>query len=467
MKLGIVITDGVGYRNFILSDFLIEAQQSFDEVVILSCLPAHVYGDLSNNTKVIELTVFQEKITTWFCRKTKELAHLQLHKKDNFGILDNLNSNWPKTNNARGILTKMAFQWTKLFNSETWIQCYNSLQQFTFRNDPVTKEYLDILNEENFDLLFVTHQRPSFIAPLIYAAKKRKVKTAAFIFSWDNLASKGRMAANFDYYLVWSDLMKEELLYFYKSVKADAVNVVGTPQFEPYVLDRYKVTKEEFCEKFNLDQYRFTVCFSCGDITTSRNDELYIETIANAMIKRTLPEINFIVRTSPAENPIRFQAIAEKYPFIKWNFPKWNLSREGHQEDWSQRVPSVEDVKDLRALTEYSHVNINMLSTMSLDFMVFDKPVVNTVFGNEKNGLYNDQRFLNYLHIKKLINSQSTKVAKSEADIVHGINGYLSDPKLDSDFRKKLVDLQVSKPIPGTGKRITNELLQWISSQKK
>lgn len=467
MKLGIVITDGVGYRNFILSDFLIEAQKSFDEVVILSCLPSHVYTNLSNNTKVIELKVFQEKITTWFCRKTKELAHLQLHKNNNFGIVDNLNANWPRTNNIRGILTKMAFQWTTLFHSEKLIQYYNSLQQFTYRSNPITKEYLEILTHENFDLLFVTHQRPSFVAPLIYAAKKLKLKTATFIFSWDNLASKGRMAANFDYYLVWSDLMKEELLYFYKSVEAKAVKVVGTPQFEPYVLDRYKLTKEQFCEKFNLDKYKLTICFSCGDITTSRNDELYIETISKAITNKLLPDVNFIVRTSPAESPQRFKAIAEKYQFIKWNFPKWNLSREGHQEDWSQRVPSVEDVKDLRSLTEYSNVNINMLSTMSLDFMIFDKPVINTVFGNAKNRLYDDQRFLNYLHIKKLIDSQSTKVANTESELIYHINGYLSNPDLNSDSRKKFVDLQVGKPIYETGKRIVNILSQWTLNQKK
>ena len=42
-KLGIVITDGVGFRNFILSNFLMEAQATFTEVVIYSCLPKNVY----------------------------------------------------------------------------------------------------------------------------------------------------------------------------------------------------------------------------------------------------------------------------------------------------------------------------------------------------------------------------------------------------------------------------------------
>ena len=79
-KLGVVITDGVGFRNFILSDFLIEAEKTFDEVVILSCLPTKIYSDYIIKSRVIELPVFIEKFPTWFFRKTKEVAHLRLHK---------------------------------------------------------------------------------------------------------------------------------------------------------------------------------------------------------------------------------------------------------------------------------------------------------------------------------------------------------------------------------------------------
>jgi hypothetical protein len=462
-KIGIVITDGVGFRNFILSDFLQEAENEFDEVIILSCLPAKVFEGLSGKTKIIELSVFQEKFITWFFRKAKEVAHLQLHKKSNFGIQDNLNSNHSKAKNPRGYATRFIFKWTNTFHTENWIQLYNRCQKRTFKNNPITKDYISILQKEKFDLLFVTHQRPPFIAPLLYAAEKMKVKTAAFIFSWDNLASKNRMAGNFDYYLVWSGLMKKEFIQFYSKSAPETIEIVGTPQFEPYVLDRYKTTKEEFYRKFGLDSTKKTICFSCGDISTSRNDELYIETIAKAISNHSVENVNLVVRTSPAEDPIRFAPIIEKYAFIKWNFPKWNLSREGHQEEWSQRVPSIEDVQDLRALIEFSDVNINMLSTMSLDFMQFDKPVINTVFGNKNNGLYDDQRFLDYAHIVNVVNSHATRIVKNEPELISSINDYLSNPKADSENRKQFNQLQVGKSLEGTSKRIAERLKAWAN----
>lgn len=458
-NLGVVITDGVGFRNFILSDFISEAKKEFNNIVIFSCLPASAYNSFELNCKIVELDVFTEKFPTWFFRKSKEIAHLQLHKKGNFGINDNLIASKSKAMNPRGLATRFIFTFTNLFHSENWIQRYNKLQQQTFASHQITKEYKKLLLENKIDLLFFTHQRPPYIAPFILAAEKLDIRTSAFIFSWDNLASKGRMAGNFDYYLVWSDLMKSELVHFYKSIKAKNVHVVGTPQFEPYVLERYQSTKEEFAQNFNIDLTKKTVFFSCGDVSTSPNDPTYIEAIAKGIVENKFCEnINLLVRTSPAEEPARFKSLADKYPFIMWNYPDWFQARSNHQENWSQRIPSVNDVKNLRALLEYTDISVNMLSTMSLDNMLFRKPVINSVFGNGENGLNNDQRFFNYAHIKKVIDGNALWIAKNENELIEAINGYLQNPNLRLQEQNDMIQLQIGKPLLGTSATIVSVL---------
>jgi hypothetical protein len=458
-NIGVVITDGVGFRNFILSDFILEAKKEFNSIVIFSCLPISAYESFQLDCKIIELEVFTEKFPTWFFRKTKEVAHLQLHKKGNFGIEDNLNANRSRSNNPRGLATKFIFGFTNMFHSEKWIQRYNTFQQLTFKSHTLTQAYEKLLVENNIDLLFFTHQRPPYIAPLIYAAEKLKLKTSAFIFSWDNLASKGRMAGNFDYYLVWSELMQSELLHFYRSIKAENIHIVGTPQFEPYVLERYQSTKEEFAQKFNIDSTKPTVFFSCGDVSTSPNDPVYIEAIAKGIVEnKFIQAVNLLVRTSPAEEPARFKSLADKYPFIIWNYPDWFQARSNHQENWSQRIPSVNDVKNLRALLAYTDISVNMLSTMSLDNMLFQKPVINTVFGNGENGLKNDQRFFNYAHIKKVIDGNALWIAKNENELIEAINGYLQQPNLRLQEQNDMIQLQIGKPLLGTSANIVKVL---------
>lgn len=461
-KIGVVITDGVGYRNFILSDFMKEAQEQFGRVILFSCLPKETYADLGLKCEIIELEVFEESFFTWFFRKTKEVAHFQLHKNGNFGITDNFKANYSKANSPRGIATRFIYKLTNLLHSESWITRFNKWQQFTFKRNTITKQYIELLKDMNLDIMFFTHQRPPYIAPLVFAAEKLNIKTLAFIFSWDNLASKGRMAANFNGYLVWSELMMNELLTFYTSIHSKQVKVVGTPQFEPYVLSRYGYSTEVFHERFGLDNSKPTILFSCGDVSTSPNDPLYIETIASAIVnKQILQEVNFLVRTSPAEEPHRFAKLAEEYPFISWNYPKWIQARSKHQEAWSQRIPSVTDVNDLKSVLKYSAVNINMLSTMSLDSMLFDKPVINTVFGNESNGLANDQRFLNFAHIEYVVNSEATYIAKNKEELINAINQSLSNPNNKLEQQKELLKLQIGASLEGTSKRIVKVLDEW------
>jgi hypothetical protein len=453
-NLGVVITDGVGFRNFILSDFIQEAKTNFDEVIILSCLPKTVYDGFNINCKIIELEVFEESFYTWFFRKAKEVTHLQLHAKDNFGIQDNLVSTRSKAKNPRGYATRFIHNFSEIFNSEKLILMYDKLQQQTFKSNKITKEYIHLLKNNNISTLFFTHQRPPFIAPLIYAAEKLKIKTSAFIFSWDNLASKGRMAGNFDSYLVWSDLMKQELLAFYQSVKETQITIVGTPQFEPYIIERYGHNKTDFLNKFGIGNNKPIIFFTCND-ASSENDPIYLELLANFILsKQLIQEVNLIVRTSPAEEPTRFEDLSKKFPFIIWNFPDWNISRDGHQEAWTQRVPSVEDLNDLKSLLKYCDLCINVLSTITLDSFIFDKPVINPVFGTNENGWFDDQKFLRYKHLSMLVESNSSNIVTNEAEYLDAINRILDSNDNKKDGRAKFLELQIGGLLKGTSERI-------------
>jgi CDP-Glycerol:Poly(glycerophosphate) glycerophosphotransferase len=461
-KLGVVITDGVGFRNFIMSDFISEATQTFDSVTIYSGLPIAAFPSfLRDKINIKELGVYVESKPVWFFRKWKEVAHLQKYQFF-YGMKDNLETGYPANNSARALLVKLIYCFTRFIHSDSSIFWAERLQFQFFSRNKITQSYLKVLKEDQPTHLFFTHQRPPFLAPFLYAAQQLKIPSGTFIFSWDNLASKGRMLGTFDYFFVWSQLMKSELLYFYPKVEKEKVKVVGTPQFEPYVMSKYESTSDEFYAKFQLDANTKTICYSCADASIGGNDPIVIRAIANAIRKNAIAtKVQLLVRTSPAEDDSRFKNVRAEFPEIKWNVPKWMLTRKNHAESWSQRIPTEEDIKDLRSLLQYVDLNINMCSTMSLDFMLFDKPVINTVFGNPKNGLYNDQRFLNFDHYKKVVDSQSVTIAKNETELIDQINQALRQPEERTSQRQAMIDLQVSEPLEGTSKRIAEILSHW------
>lgn len=457
-NIGIVITDGVGYRNFVMSNFIEKVAGTFENVTIFSGLPSQAY-DISlipENVTIIDLPVYRENNLTWFFRKLKEVAHMYLHR-EYYGINDNLIRGYPKNNSIRALLIKLIYLIAKFFHSEKLIFFYEKIQLgIVLKEKWVHDQYGNILKNKKLDILFFTHQRPPYLVPILALAKKFKIKTTSFIFSWDNLASKGRMLGEFDSYLVWSNLMKKELLQFYPKTKDEKVVVVGTPQFEPYVMDQYNTSKENFLRKFNLDSQKKIICYSCADADIGRNDEIHIRALINYIKEHK--DLQLIIRTSPAEDGKRFKKLQDEFAEVKWNFPKWVLSRSNHVEAWSQRLPSIEDMVDLKSILQYSDVNVNMLSTMSLDFMLFDKPIINTVFGNKDNGLYDDQRFLNYAHYKYVVDSHSVVIAKNQSELFKGLDEALKTPEKRKIARKNILDLEIGASLEGTSERIANVL---------
>lgn len=99
---------------------------------------------------------------------------------------------------------------------------------------------------------------------------------------------------------------------------------------------------------------------------------------------------------------------------------------------------------------------------MSLDAMFFDKPVINPVFGNEKNGLYNDQKYLKYQHYKRVVDSKAVAVVKSSEELINEINLLLQKPEVRLKAQNNLLKLQISHPLKGTGKRIATIINECI-----
>lgn len=461
-NLGVVITDGVGFRNFIHTDFIEEVKSKFDSVVVFSCLPIGAYQDAGCQCEVVELDLFKENNRVWFFRKAKELAHLSRFRHENKGFLRNYNANKPVGYGARDIAARLVIYMTRLLNSEKWTQRFERLQQRALDTNELTKRFGELLAEHSIDLLFFTHQRPPFIAPLIRAAAIGRVPTASFIFSWDNLSSKGRMAGNFDYYLLWSELMKTEMMHYYEQVEPSRLFVIGTPQFEPYVLDRYKMERSDFLNTFGLDGGKPLILFTCND-ASSTNDPYFLEILAG-FIESGQIEAELLVRTSPAETPDRFLHLQGRFPFLKWNFPEWPLSRENHAEPWSQRIPSFEDLRNLRAMLTHCDVIVNVLSTIMLDGFLFGKPSICPVFGATDRDVPDFSFALDFGHLRVVEKSGAIRIARTKEMFLKMVLNALDNPSELRQQQEDLLKTEIGRPLKGTSRRIA-ETLRALASE--
>ena len=227
-------------------------------------------------------------------------------------------------------------------------------------------------------ILFCSNQRAGAVVPAVLAATKLGIPTVAFIFSWDNLTSKGRNAASFDYYMVWSDLMRQELRRFYPDVPAERIIVVGTPQFDPYRDAHMLWSREEFFQRIGADRSRKLICYSGGDCTIYRDEPEFVRTLLELIrAGRIANRPQVILRPCPVDDGSRYAAVRAAYPELIYRLPEWLHPEPGN---WAASLPLRSDIQFLANLAHHSDINVNLASTMTLDFAIHDKPVVNVAF---------------------------------------------------------------------------------------
>jgi len=326
------------------------------------------------------------------------------------------------------------------------------------------KDYQEVFRRSGATVLFCSHQRPLEILPAVVAARRLGIPTACSIFSWDNLSSKGRIAAPFDHFLVWSDLMRQELLRFYPEVKPERVQVVGTPQFDPYADERLLWPREDFLRRLGADPLRPLVCYSGGDIGTCPEDPLHVDILldlARSGEIQARPQV--LVRPAPVDDGARYHRVRAKYPELIFAQPAWLHAEPGN---WATCLPKAEDVQFLANLTQHADVNVNLASTMTLDFAIHDRPVVNVAFDVSDPPPCGRPPLWDYYyrfdHYRPVVALGAARFARSPHELARHVNAYLENPALDRGARRKLVALELGVPVGRSASRIV-EVLKGIS----
>ena len=310
-KVFIFFPDGVGLRNFAFTDFKqIGENMGFD---------IHYWNNtvfsLKDNLGFNEVKIENHKthpLTLLYLRARK---HVELNvSQEKFN--DNVYPTYKFPFNYNGLKNTLKTLNIKLLiglnNSEKGIERIrkkiNELERSTSKYSYCKAQLL----EHKPDLVFCTTQRASQSISALLAAKDLGIPTMAFVYSWDNVP-KAMQVVETDYYCVWSDLMKAEVLQYYPFVKESQVFVTGTPQFEPHFDTTLLESRDTFFKQYGLDVNKKYICYSGDDETTSPLDQYYLEDLTKAV--RSLNskgyKLGIIYRKCPVDFTKRYDAVIE------------------------------------------------------------------------------------------------------------------------------------------------------------
>jgi hypothetical protein len=235
---------------------------------------------------------------------------------------------------------------------------------------------------------------------------------------------------------------------------------VGTPQFDPYADAALRWPREEFLGRIGADPARRLICYSGGDTLTCPEDPLHVDVLMGLVRSGWIKApVQVLVRPAPVDDGSRYQAVRRKYPEMIFAQPAWLHTQPGN---WARCIPRAEDVRFLANLTHHADVNVNLASTMTLDFAIHDRPVVNVAFDVSnpppcgRPPLW--EFYYRFEHYRPVVELGAARFARSPEQLADHVNAYLENPALEREPRRRLVELEVGVPIGQSSRRVVETL---------
>lgn len=300
-------------------------------------------------------------------------------------------------------------------------------------NNKQVKSYRDKIKKIAPDLVFNgSHSHSKIAYPLLQAARLQKIKTAAFLFSWDNLTSQGRVFPPHDYYFAWNDKIRQDLMNIYPSTNKAHTFVSGTPQFSFHFDPKNFKPRLEFLQELGLAEKDRFILYSAGMSNHMPFEPEVAERIAD-IIYKTYDDIKLVIRTYAKDRYKVFEPLKKRRKDILFPEVKW-------EENF--QTPLLEDQVFFTNLLYHCELGINVASTISLELCMFDKPAINVGYNPPGRDIYpyDYTRFYSFDHYKPIVDSSAVKVVASEVEMETAIATYLAYPTTDSTSRKKLID---------------------------
>ncbi len=258
----------------------------------------------------------------------------------------------------------------------------------------------------------------------ILCAKKFNVPSVCVNFSWDNLTTYPRSIRKTDYMIGWNEFFKKEAVKLHNYFPEN-VFVSGIARYDDFFKDDGdKVTREEFLKSKGLNPDKKTILVATA---TDPDPDLHKKIIRAV---KSL-DVNILVRVHPLERMKTYEEFTNDKNICV------ELAGTSKQKD-SQRGWQVEmeekDRLNVRRIFKFCDININRSSTITLDSLIFDMPVINLDFGNHKVPI------VSFTHYRQLIEEGAVRLAHNLNEVKKYVLMYLKNPSLDKENRKKIVD---------------------------
>lgn len=293
--------------------------------------------------------------------------------------------------------------------------------------------------------------------PLIKAARSLNIPTLTFVASWDNAYKMERLMtlskykqhyALADHFAVWNEINRQHLLKI-TPLKTEQVTIVGAPRLD-YLVSRNLPDRSELLKRFNVPAESKLIHIATTELYSS---DYLVKALAAERGQGLPGDIQLLVSVHPGGNLAAHQRYAA--PSGAHVFYSFGRRQTSPVPDFMY-APALGDLMMHAALFKHSDVLINHSSTVTIESILADRPVVTVKYGRpfdwwrwRRSMVYRDFQ----QHAKIIIESGATQVVKSRGQLIQACRRYLPDPGLHHAERSALTR-QLVPNAGGAGRRL-------------
>lgn len=309
------------------------------------------------------------------------------------------------------------------------------------------------------DLIFCANLFDETEIHLVREAKKRRVKTAGFINSWDRTTTRCVLRLLPDRLICFNKLIKSELVR-HDAISSEHVFVSGIPHYDYHFSAPHK-TREAFCKKVGLDPSKKCIVFAPFGIASSDSDWDIIDMLYRLNRKGRFGDaVEVFIRFPP--NDILEKREIKKRPYMKYDHPGILFTNQ-RSIDWDL---DTDGLKHLSDTLFHMELLLAYASSISIDAASLGRPVININFEMQKPGIFTRSPTFYYKkeYYQKALRTGGIRFVNSEKELIEWVRKYLENPSLDKKNRDCLVREQCQFIDGKSGERIGKFVLQYLSS---